>query len=84
MPSNCTSPRVDWAPGPAALAALQVGEDLFPSRNRQDVIDLLVIIAVSAILAQPWRPPAFPCGSRHRWTLPADVATKRKPGNNSG
>lgn len=80
MPSNCTKERIEWNPGAAALAALVVGENLFPTRNRQDVIDMLVIIAVSALKSTPWQPPSFPAGSRYRWPLPADVAAL-VPGN---
>ena len=80
MPSNCTKQRIEWNPGPAALEALAVGENLFPGRGRQDVIDMLVIVAVSALLSRPWRPPSFPVGTRYRWELPSDVAS-RVPGN---
>lgn len=75
MPSTPTGPRIDWYPGPAALQALGVGEELYPQCNRQEVIDRLVITAVSAILAPQWQPPPFPAGTRHRWPLPADVAS---------
>lgn len=80
MASSCTNRRIEWNPGDAAFDALVVGESLFPTRNRQDVIDMLVIIAVSALKSRPWQPPAFPVGSRYRWRLPANVAA-HVPGN---
>lgn len=84
MPSYTKGPRVDWCPGPAALEALAIGEDLCPGRSRQNLIDLLVITGVSALSASPWRPPTFPAASRYRWTLPADVAKKKGPGKGGG
>ena len=83
MPKYEKGPRVDWCPGPAAIEALAIGEDLCPGRSRQNLIDLLVITGVSAMLASPWRPPSFPAGSRYRWRLPADLAGKATPEDRS-
>lgn len=80
MPSNCTKPRIEWVPGPAALETLAIAEDLFPGMGRQAVIDRLVITGLSAYLTRPWEPPALTGRARHRWRLPAELAGRRTPG----
>lgn len=81
MPSNCTKPRIEWVPGPAARDALALAEDLFPGMGRQSVIDRLVITGLSAYVTRPWQPPALAGRARHRWKLPEDLANKLNPGN---
>lgn len=80
MPSNCTKQRIDWVPGPAALDALAIAEGLFPGQGRQSVIDRMLIMGVSAYLANHWQPPQFLGRSRHRWRLPADLEAAKSPG----
>lgn len=80
MPSNCTKRRIDWAPGPAALQALSIAEDLFPGLGMQAVVDRLVITGTSAYVSEHWRIPDLPGKSRNRWRLPSNLAAKVVPG----
>ena len=80
MPSSSTKLRIDWVPGAAALDALAIAEALFPGQGRQDVIDRMLIMGVSAYLANHWQPPQFQGRSRHRWRLPAELEAAKNPG----
>lgn len=72
--------RVDWMPGPAALRALGIAEEMWTGLRRQDVIDRLVLTGLSAVLHEPWREPVLQGRSRYRWELPSDLADKAIPG----
>ena len=73
MPSNATRQRIDWAPGAAALEALEVAEGLMPHLGRQALLDRLVITGLYALRQPPWRPPDLVGTDRDSWELPADL-----------
>jgi len=65
--------RIDYMPGAAALDALALASDRFPNMNRQALIDRLVIVAMSALNHEPWRPPHLSGHDRDRWALPQEL-----------
>lgn len=68
--------RVDWMPGEAALQALQAIQRRRPDLSRQEVIDYALIVALSALSHEPWRPPPLLGRSRYRWSAePAPAGT---------
>lgn len=81
MPSNATRQRIDWCPGDAAIQALECGEALFPTLNRQSVIDRLLIVGLAAYVGPHWQPPALLGTSRDKWRLPPELLDAvRNPG----
>ena len=70
--------RIDYMPGGAALDAMKLAEQLFPTLRTQALIDRLVITAVSALhhAAQhkPWQPPGMWGNDRDRWNLTDSLA----------
>ena len=73
--------RIDYMPGEAALDALDLAADLFPTLRTQALIDRLVIVAVSAMhhAAQhkPWQPPSMWGSNRDRWKLPDSLLPEK-------
>jgi len=65
--------RVDYMPGPAALAALEVAQQHFPGNNTQALIDRLVITGLSALVHGHWQPPRLYGRDRDGWKLPDDL-----------
>ena len=65
--------RIDWAPGPAAQAALVLAAERFPELRPQALIDRLVICGLSALMHRPWRPPPLYGKDRDAWRLPDDL-----------
>lgn len=61
--------RLDYMPCPAAVAALQAAQDLYPQASAQALIDRLVITGLSALVHDHWRPPHLH-GKRDAWKLP--------------
>jgi hypothetical protein len=59
--------RIDYMPGPAALAVLEHAQERFPDHSQQAMIDRLLIIGYSALLHQHWQPPALHGRNRLRW-----------------
>lgn len=70
MPSSATRLRIDWTPGPAALEALEIAENLRPHLRRQEVIDMLVITGLAALKYEPFMRPSFSGFNRNTWRLP--------------
>ena len=66
--------RIDYMPGPAALQALAIAETLLPNARQQELIDRLVITAVSALAHQHWQPPRLWGKDRDAWKLPEGMA----------
>lgn len=64
--------RVDYMPGPAALEALQLAQELFPDAATQALIDRMVITGLSALVHREWRAPHL-YGHRDRWKLPENL-----------
>lgn len=73
MPSNATRQRIDWAPGDAALEAIEIAETLFPHLRRQEIIDRLVLTGLWALRQPPAIPPRFDGCDRDQWRLPANL-----------
>ena len=72
MPKT-TRNRVDYMPGAAACTALALAATLFPKLRTQELLDKLVITAVSALQHEAWEPPSL-CGrDRDKWRLPASM-----------
>ena len=71
--SKTNRPRVDYMPGPAALAALQAARRLHPDCNIQRLIDRLVITGLSALVHGHWEPPKLYGRDRERWKLPEEL-----------
>ena len=69
--------RIDYMPGNAGLDALALAAEMFPNLRQQALIDRLVIVAVSALKHEHWRPPIVGGLNRDAWTLPHGL--KRKP-----
>lgn len=63
--------RIDYMPGGAALEALALAAEMFPTTRQQALLDKLVITAVSALAHSHWRPPFLLGRDRARWQLPA-------------
>lgn len=64
--------RVDYMPCPAAVAALEAAQALYPDSSTQALIDRLVITGLSALVLGHWQPPRL-WGNRDRWKLPAEL-----------
>lgn len=64
--------RVDYMPCPAAVAALEAAQALYPDSSTQALIDRLVITGLSALVQGHWQPPRL-WGKREHWSLPADL-----------
>lgn len=64
--------RVDYMPCPAAVAALEAAQALYPDSSTQALIDRLVITGLSALVQGHWQPPRL-WGNRDRWNLPAEL-----------
>ena len=73
MPKTAARARIDWAPGPAAQAALVLAAERFPELRPQALIDRLVICGLSALMHRPWRPPPLYGKDRDKWRLPDDL-----------
>lgn len=73
--SKASHARIDYAPGPAALQALQAAQELDPQASAQAVIDRLVITGYAALLHTPWKPPTLYGRNRQRWKLPEELRT---------
>jgi len=65
--------RIDYMPGGAAVNALGIAAAMFPNLRNQDLLDKLVITAVSALAYQHWRPPTLWGRDRDAWTLSAGL-----------
>ena len=65
--------RIDYRPGPAALAALQAAQKLQPDHNIQRLIDRLLVVAASALAHGYWAPPRLHGRDRDAWTLPEEL-----------
>ena len=65
--------RVDYMPGPAALAALQAARKLHPDCNIQRLIDRLIITGLSALVHGRWEPPRLHGRNREQWKLPEEL-----------
>ena len=65
--------RVDYMPCPAAVAALEAAQALYPDSNTQALIDRLVITGLSALVQGHWQPPRL-WGNRDRWKLPPNLS----------
>ncbi len=64
--------RVDYMPCPAAVAALEAAQALYPESSTQALIDRLVITGLSALVQGHWQPPRL-WGNRDRWKLPPNL-----------
>lgn len=65
--------RVDYMPCPAAVAALDAAQFLYPDSSTQALIDRLVITGLSALVQGHWQPPRL-WGKRERWKLPPNLS----------
>jgi hypothetical protein len=61
--------RLDYMPCPAAVAALQAAQDLYPEASAQTLIDRLVITGLCALAHDHWQPPRLH-GKRDAWKFP--------------
>ncbi len=64
--------RVAYMPCPAALAALEAAQALYPESSTQALIDRLVITGLSALVQGHWQPPRL-WGNRDRRKLPTEL-----------
>lgn len=64
--------RVDYMPCPAAVAALEAAQAIYPDSSTQALIDRLVITGLSALVQGHWQPPRL-WGNRDRWKLPVEL-----------
>lgn len=67
--------RVDYMPGPAALEALRIAQEMYPQAATQALIDRMVITGLSALVQREWRAPIL-YGHRDRWRLPEGLDQK--------
>lgn len=61
--------RIDYMPGPAALAVLEQAQARFQDHTQQAIIDRLVITGFSALFHQHWVAPALHGRNRTRWRV---------------
>lgn len=59
-------------PGPAAVEALRIAQEMFPKAACQALIDRMVITGLSALVHREWRAPLL-YGHRDRWRLPENL-----------
>jgi hypothetical protein len=65
--------RIDYMPGNAALDALALAAKMYPHMRQQALIDRLVIVAVSALKHEQWKPPYLGGRDRDAWALPPEL-----------
>lgn len=70
-----TRTRLDYMPGAAALAALDMAAEMFPNLRSQALLDKLVITAVSALQHRHWQPPFLYGSDRDKWKAKVGVPT---------
>lgn len=59
--------RIDYMPGEAAQQALKDAAGLMPSFGTQALIDKLILVGLSALTHEPWKPPALYGKNRDKW-----------------
>ena len=64
--------RLDYAPGPAARAALDAAAAKWPDLSQQALIDLLLINGESALSHEHWRPTELLGRNRQKWRARRD------------
>lgn len=82
MPKNDRT-RIDYMPGSAALDALKLAGEMFPTLRPQALIDRLLITAISAMAHElahkPWEPPRLQGRHRDAWKLPDELRPEKRP-----
>lgn len=69
--------RIDYAPGPAAVDAIEAAVRAHPRLNKQAVLDRLVVYGWW-VLHRPQ--PTLPGNNRDRWRLPDMLRPNDDPG----